>query len=64
MESVLQSSPVVQQAEDQALSLQWLKWLLWGGFDPWPRNFHVPQAQIKRKKRRSSHCGSEVNEPN
>ena len=29
---------MVQQVKDQALSLQQL------GLDPWPRNFHMPQA--------------------
>ena len=24
--------------------------LLWHGFDPWPRNVHMPQGQPKKKK--------------
>ena len=35
----------------QALSLQWLGWLLWHRFDPWPRNFHMPQTWSKKKKK-------------
>lgn len=26
--------------------------LLWPRFDPWPRNFHMPQAQTKRKRKK------------
>ena len=33
---------LAQWVKDPALSLQWLRLLLWHGFDPWPRNFHVP----------------------
>ena len=29
------------QFKDEASSLQWLRLLLWYGFDPWPRNFHM-----------------------
>ena len=25
--------------------------LLWRGFDPWPRNFHMLKAQPKKKKK-------------
>ena len=32
------------------LSLLWL--LLWHRFDPWPRNFCMPQVQPKRKKKK------------
>ena len=35
---------------------QWVKdpvlSLLWRGFSPWPGNFHMPQAQPKKKKRK------------
>ena len=36
------------------LSLQWLRSLLWHGFDPWPGNFCMSQEQPKegRKERR------------
>ena len=42
------SSLVAQWVKDPALSLQWLWLLLWHGFDPWPRNFHMPWAQPKK----------------
>ena len=32
--------------KDGALSLPWL------GFNPWARNFHMPQAQQKKKKKK------------
>ena len=55
------SSLVAQQVKGSVLSMQWLRSLLWWGFDPWPRNFHVPRAWPKKKKKkkfRSSHCGA------
>ena len=30
------------------MSLQCLGSLLWCGFDPWPRNFHMPRAHLKK----------------
>ena len=36
--------------KDLALSLLWLRSRLWCGFSPWPRNFHMLQAQPKEKK--------------
>ena len=42
------SSLLTQQVKDPALSLQWLRSLLWRGFDPWPRNFRMPQAWPKQ----------------
>ena len=41
---------MVQQVKDPALSLQCLKSLLWHEFGPWPRNFHRPQLQPKKRK--------------
>ena len=41
---------VAQQVKDSVLSLQWLRLLLWHGFDPWPGNFHVPWVWPKKKK--------------
>ena len=38
-----------QWVKDLALSLQWLWVLLWLGFDPWPREFHMPWTQPKKK---------------
>ena len=35
------SSLMAHQAKDPVLSLQWLGSLLWCGFHPWPRNFHM-----------------------
>ena len=29
--------------------------LLWLGFDPWPRNFHMVPAGSKKKKERKKH---------
>ena len=46
----LWSSLVAQQIKDLVLSLQWLRLLLWRGFDPWPGKFHMLQAQPKKKK--------------
>ena len=45
----LGSSLVAQWVKDPALSLLWLWLQLWHGFDPWPRNFCMPQAQPERK---------------
>ena len=34
---------VVPQVKDPVSSLLWFGLLLWyGGFDPWPGNFHMP----------------------
>ena len=44
--------PIAQQVEDPVLSLLWLGWLLWPGFDSWPRNLHMSQAQPKKKKKK------------
>ena len=35
---------------DLVLLLQWLRLLLWCGFNPWPRNFPTPQVRKKKKK--------------
>ena len=35
---------MVQHVKDPVLSLQQLVSLLWHEFDPWPGNFHMPQA--------------------
>ena len=39
--------PITQELKDPALSLQRLGSLLWLGFDPWPGNVRVLQAQPK-----------------
>ena len=38
--------------KDLALSLLWLRSLLWSDFDPWPGDFHMLQAQLKKAKSR------------
>ena len=40
---------MAQWIKDPALSLQWLGLLLSLGFDPWPRNFHMPQLESKKE---------------
>ena len=41
---------VVQRVKELTLSMLWLRWQLWHGFDdPWPGNFHMPQAWPKKK---------------
>ena len=42
---------MAQWVKDLVLSLQWLGLLLWCGFDPWPRNFHMLEVQPKKKKK-------------
>ena len=32
---------MVQQVKDPVLSLQWLRSLLWHGFDSWPRDLYM-----------------------
>ena len=57
---------MAQQVKGPALSLLWLRLLLWLGFDPWPRNFCMLQAGQKKKKKkkiRSSHCGAVETNP-
>ena len=39
---------MVQQVKDLALSPRWLGSLQCPGFDPWPKNFHMPQAWPKK----------------
>ena len=43
---------VVQSVKDLALSPLWFGSLLRHGFDPWPRNFHMPQVQPKKTKKK------------
>ena len=51
------SSPVAQCIEDPALSLQWLRSLLWCRFDPWPRELLFAVNMAKRINREIS-CSS------
>ena len=41
------SSFVPQWVKGLALSLQWLGLLLWHGFHPWPRNFHIRKKHVR-----------------
>ena len=43
---------VVQQVKDLVLLQLWNRSQLWSGFNPWPANFHMPQAQTKKKKKK------------
>ena len=45
------SSLVAHQVKDPVLSLLWLWLQLWCGFNPWPRNFYMPWAWPKKKKK-------------
>lgn len=45
-------SLLAQWEKELALSLLWLRLLLWHWFSPWPRNFHLPWAQPKKKKKK------------
>ena len=40
---------MIQWVKDLALSL------LWHRFDPWPGNFHVPQAEPKKNPKHTAH---------
>ena len=41
-----------QWVEDPVFLLQQLRLLLWYMVDPWPGNFHIPQAWPKKKKKK------------
>ena len=43
---------MVQWVKDSALSLQRPRSLLWHRFQPWPRNFYMPQVEPKKKKKK------------
>ena len=43
---------LAQQVKDPALSLLWIRSLLWHGFNLWPRKFYMPQVQPKKKKKK------------
>ena len=45
LRNLFQSPPVIRWVKDLMLSLLWLGSFLWHGFNPWPRNFHMPWAQ-------------------
>ena len=46
-----ETSLVAQRVKDPALSPQQLGWLLWCGFDLWPRNFYMMPPTKKEKKK-------------
>ena len=46
------SSLVAQGVKELALSLLWLRSLLWPGFAPQPGNFHMPWVWTERTKRK------------
>ena len=41
---------MAQRVKDLALSLLWLRLMLWRRFSPWPGSFHMAQVQPKMKK--------------
>lgn len=43
---------MAQQVKDPVLSLLWLRSPLGHGFDPWPRNLHMPTGTAKKKKKK------------
>ena len=43
--------PVAEWVKDLALPLQWLRSLLWYGFDPWPRNIKKKKEKEKKRKK-------------
>ena len=51
----MRSSLVAQEVKEPALLLPQLRSPLWHRFDPWPRNFHMLQAQLKKKKKMKNH---------
>ena len=53
-----QSSPVEQQVQDPALSLQQLRSRLWLGFESWPGNLHTLRARAKKKKKKKKNLAS------
>ena len=47
--SLLGTSSVALWVKDLTQSRPWLGSVLWHGFDPWPQNLHMLQAQPKKK---------------
>ena len=45
--SDIEEFPVAQWVKKVALLLQWLTWLLWHRFNPWPGNFCIPWVRPK-----------------
>ena len=57
--SLLRPSFVIQWVKDLALSLWWLRSLLWHGFGLWPRNFYVPWLWPKEERKGGREEGRE-----
>ena len=53
---------MAQRVKDPALSLLWLGSLLWDKFDPWPRNFLLPQLRgsLKPSKESSPYTATHI----
>ena len=51
---------MAQQVKDLALSLPWLRSLLWCEFIPWPGNFHMLLVWPKRKRKKIIYINSIV----
>ena len=45
-------SLVAQEVKDPALSLMWLRSLLWCRFNPWPRKFYSQGKKKKKEKKK------------
>ena len=43
---------MAQQVKDLVLPQLWRRLQLWFGFDPWPRNYHMPRVRQKKKKKK------------
>ena len=56
------NSLAAQKVKDLVLSLQWLRSLLWHGFNPWPRSFCMPQERSEeeeaKNRTRKVHCST------
>ena len=51
---------MAQWVKDLALSLLW-HWLLqWHGFNPWPRNFHMPTNAYEKSEEANPTAGAWV----
>ena len=53
---------MVQRVKGSVLSLQWLGSLLWQGFNPWPKNFHMLWAGPKKPKTKQIVSAQETTE--
>ena len=56
-EDMSRSFLVAQRVKDLALSLLWLRLLLWHGFSSWPGNFCTQWSWPKRERQRTSILG-------